>query len=61
MKFDICVFFENLSRKFKFHSDLTRITGALREELSTFFISSRTLLTMRNVSDRSCREKSKHV
>jgi len=31
MKFDIWVF-ENLSRKFDFHSNLTRITGSLHEE-----------------------------
>jgi hypothetical protein len=29
MKFDVWVFFENLSRSFKFHSDGTRITGTL--------------------------------
>ena len=61
MKFDICVFFENLSRKLRFHYNQTRITGTLREELCTFFISSGTVLTMRNVSDKSCREKSKHT
>jgi len=61
VKFDICVFFENLSRKLRFHYNQTRITGTLREELCTFFISSGTVLTMRNVSDKSCREKSKHT
>jgi hypothetical protein len=29
MKFDILVFFENLPRKFKFHYNLTRITGTV--------------------------------
>jgi hypothetical protein len=37
MKFDICVFFENLSRKFKFHYNLTRITGTLHEDRYTSF------------------------
>jgi len=36
MKFDIWVFSENLSRKFKFHSNLTRITGTLHEHHYTF-------------------------
>ena len=30
MKLDIWVFFENLSRKFKFHSNLVRITGTVQ-------------------------------
>jgi hypothetical protein len=30
VKFDISVFFENLSRKFKFHYYLTRTTGTFR-------------------------------
>jgi len=56
-KFDIWVFFENLSRKFKFHWSPTRITGTLHEDLSTFMIISRSvILRMRNVSDKSCRE-----
>jgi hypothetical protein len=29
MKFDICVFFENRSRKFRFHYNLTKIMGPL--------------------------------
>ena len=61
VKFDICVFFENLSRKFKFHYNRTIITGTLREVLCTFLISRGTLLTMRNISDKSCRAKSKHT
>jgi hypothetical protein len=31
MKFDISIFFKNLSRKFKFHQSLTRITGILHK------------------------------
>ena len=61
MKFDIYIFFKNRLRKFKFHYNRTRITGTLRVELCTFFISPGTLLTMRNVSDKSCRAKSKHT
>jgi hypothetical protein len=57
MKFDIRVFFENLSRKFNFHQNLTRITGTLHKVQYTFLITSRSfLLTMRNVSDKICRE-----
>ena len=56
MKFYIWVFFENLSRNFKFHYNLTIITGTLHEDRYTFFIISRSvLLRMRNVSDKSCR------
>jgi hypothetical protein len=56
MKFDIWVFFENISRKFKFHDEnRTRITSTLHEDQYTFFIVSRkVLLRMRNVSDKSC-------
>ena len=38
MKFDISIFFENLSRKFKFREILTRITGTLHADPSTFMI-----------------------
>jgi hypothetical protein len=57
MKFDIWVFFENPSRKFKFHSNPTRITGTLHEDLYTFMIIyCLILLRMRNISYKSCRE-----
>jgi hypothetical protein len=57
VKFDIWVFFENLSRTFKFHLNLTRITGTVHEDLYTFMIISLSiLLRMRNVSDKSFRE-----
>jgi len=50
-------FFENLSRKFKFLSNRTRIKGTLHEDPCTFFVISRAfLLRMRNVSDKHCRE-----
>jgi hypothetical protein len=51
------LFFENLSIKFKFRENLTRITCTLHGDLSTFvIISRRVLLRMRNVSDKSCTE-----
>ena len=57
MKFYILVFVENVSRKFKFHENRTRIKGTLDEDQYAFFIISRSiLLTIRNVSDKSCRE-----
>jgi hypothetical protein len=57
MKFDIREFFENLSRKSKFHSNLTRITGMLHEDKYKFLIISRSVvLRMRNASDISCTE-----
>jgi len=56
MKFDIWVFFCHLSRKVKFHSNLTRITGTLHEGQCRFLsISCSFLLRKRNVSDKSCR------
>jgi hypothetical protein len=51
MKFGISLFFEYLSRIFKFHLNLTRITGTSHEDLCTFMIISRwILLRMRNVT-----------
>jgi hypothetical protein len=55
MKFHIRVFFENLSRKFKFLLNIT-IGGTLHEDLRTFMITYRLiLLTMIDVSDKNCR------
>jgi hypothetical protein len=57
MKFDIWGFFENLSRKFKFHENRKRIKGTLHEDRYSFFIISRKfLLRMINVADKNCRE-----
>jgi hypothetical protein len=57
MKFDIREFSENLPRKIKFHSNMTRIAGTLREDLCTLRIISRwILLGTINVSDNICRE-----
>ena len=36
-EFDIPVFFENLSREFKFLYNLIRLTGALQEDQYTYF------------------------
>ena len=57
MKLDVWVVFENLSRKFRFHYNLTRITGTLHADRYTFLTISRSvLLRMRNVSDKRCTE-----
>jgi hypothetical protein len=56
------VFFQNLSRKFKFDWRLARKTGTLHVNLCTFMTVSRwILLRMRNVSDKSCREIKTHI
>jgi len=48
-------FFGKLSRKFKFHYNLTRITGTLHEDRYTVLIISHLfLIRMKNVSDKSC-------
>jgi hypothetical protein len=57
MKFDIWVFFENLSRKFKFHLNRTKIKGTLYGDQYTFLIIYRSvILRMKTVSDISYRE-----
>ena len=57
MKFYISGFFENLLRKFKIRSSLTRITGTLQEGRYTFMTISRFILRRtRHVSDKNCRE-----
>ena len=38
VKVDICAFFENLSRKFKFHENRKATTGTLHEDQYTFLI-----------------------
>jgi hypothetical protein len=55
MKFDVGVFFENLSRKFTFTYNVTIITGTLHEDLCTHMISRSILVRMINFSDKSCR------
>ena len=50
IKFDAGGFFENLTRKYKFHYNMTRITGTLRKELCTFMTTSCLFLRrMRNI------------
>jgi hypothetical protein len=56
MKFDICIFLENLSRKFKFDLNLVRLLGTLHEDLCIFMIRRCISLKMRNISDVSCRQ-----
>ena len=48
---------EHLLRIFKFHLNLTRVTGTLHWDSCTFVIISHwILLRLRNVSDRVCKE-----
>ena len=48
---------KDFSRKFKFHYNLTRMTGTTHEDQYTFFIIPRSvLLRMTNLSDRSRRK-----
>jgi hypothetical protein len=58
IKFDIWVFFENLSRKFEFQSNLTWISVFYMKTLyCTFMIVSRSIvLRISNVSGKNCRE-----
>jgi hypothetical protein len=49
------VFFENLSRKFKFHENLTRIMGTAHQD-QFLTVCRLILLRIRNVSYRSCGE-----
>ena len=57
MKFVIWVFFENLSRKIQVSLKSDTNNGTLHEDRCTFMTISRSvLLTVRNVSDKSCRE-----
>jgi hypothetical protein len=49
MKFDISIFFENLSGRFLSLPNMTRITGTLHEDRCTFLIISGSfLLIMKN-------------
>jgi len=54
--------FENMSRKSKFHQNLTRISGISHEDLRTFMIKSRLIIIkMKNVSERICRKIKTHI
>ena len=54
-EFGIWVLFVNLLKMFKFHEDLTRITGTLHEDQCTFLIYLWINIKMRNVSGQTCR------
>ena len=55
MKFFSRLLFDNLWRKFKFHSNLIKISSTLHDDLRTFMVISRSvLLRTRNVSDNIC-------
>ena len=55
-------FFGNVSRKFKFHSNLTWITCTLHEDQCAFLIISRSvLLRMKNVSDKFVEKLEAHI
>jgi hypothetical protein len=57
MKFNVWKFLEDLSGKFKFNYNRTRIKGTLHEHQYIYLIISLSfLLRMRNVSDKLCRE-----
>jgi len=57
MKFDIGVFFENLSRKFKFNLNMMGKTGTFHEDHCTFLIIICSfLLRMKNFSNKGCRK-----
>jgi hypothetical protein len=52
MKFDAREFSQILSRKFKFNSNLTRITVTLRKDPLAYAILYRIFLRISNVSDK---------
>jgi hypothetical protein len=57
----IWVFFENVLRKFQFHSNPSRITGTLHEDQYTFMISRSVLIRMRNVPEKVSTETKTHI
>jgi len=59
MIFDIWVFLKNLSRKFKFHWNHTWVTSTLYKDQYIFLIVSRSVLGIRYVSEKGCRENLK--
>ena len=62
IKFDILVFFENLSWKFKYRWDLTRITGTWHEDKYTaLIIFGSVLLRMINVSEKVLKKIETHI
>jgi len=62
MKFYIRLFLENLLRKLNFHQYLTRLTNNLHKGQYALLIRYRSvLLTVRNVSNESCRQIKTHI
>ena len=63
IKFNIRVSFKNLSRTFRFHYNVTRITVTLHEDLRTFMIVTPWIIVrMKNFLEIRCRKKIKtHV
>ena len=55
-KFGFWAFFENLSRKYKLHYNLRRITETLYEDQYIFLLLSRWVFRMRTISNKCCRE-----
>ena len=53
--------FETLSKTLKFHENLTKITGTLREDLYTLVIISLSFLRMRNFSGIIVEEIKTHI
>jgi hypothetical protein len=61
-KFDISVFFENSTRKFKFRYSLKRVAGTLEREPYTFLMTSRwSLLRMWNVPRQIVEKIKTHI
>jgi len=61
-KFDIWLFFENLTRKFNFYLYLTGITDTVHEDDYTFFIMLTSfLLRMRNISEKAVEKFITHI
>ena len=48
--------FRKSVRKFKFHSNLTRITGTLHEDVSAFMSTRWIRLRMINIQTKTCTE-----
>jgi hypothetical protein len=56
------IFIISVEKKFELHKNLTRMTGALHDEQSTFAIISRLfLLRIGSVSHQRCKENQTHI
>ena len=53
--------FLNLSRKFKFHLNRTAITDNLHEDQNAVLITSRSVLRMRNISEKVVEKVKTHI